>query len=101
MPVNPFDEFKAIYKDNSVCATFLVWNCGRNWGATVTEVWKASPPKTDVVEAPDIPHGYKIEWRGMSDKHVVVRESDGAIIVRGKKQRSEAVIALIEHVQNR
>src|SRR5690242_18781429 len=66
-PVVPQDRFIAVYQDNSLRAEFLVWDCGPNWGATVSEIYKLAVPSRDASDAPDIPPGYTIEWRGLSD----------------------------------
>lgn len=96
----PGDEIRIIPDDGSYVALLFVRDAGASWGAKVSEIYKKDFDTPAIEKGYDIPPGYRIEWRGLSEKHVVVRESDGTAVVSGKKTRPDAVIALIEHVKN-
>ena len=98
LPVIPYDTINAVWADNSMWAQVLVVDCDRSWGAKVVELRKIDFDKSEAKPV-EVPPGYLIEWRGMSDKHVIVRKSDGAVIRNGIKRREDAVIALMEHLK--
>lgn len=98
--VQPTNEIKVVADDGSYVALLYVRDCGAAWGAKVAEIWKRDFDTPAVDATNDMPAGYKIDWRGLSEKFVVVRESDGAVIVSGKKTKPDAQIALLEHVKS-
>lgn len=95
----PGDEIRIIPDDGTYVALLYIRDVGASWGAKVAQVWKVDfdAPLADATN--DMPAGFKIEWRGLSEKYVVVRESDSATIISGKKTKTDAQIALLEHVK--
>lgn len=90
------DEIKAKSVTGEWFAWLMIRDCGNTW-AKVEVLFKkdfeAAKPEADGVSIP----GFKVEWQGIANKFVVIREKDGAVISQGHKRKSDAQIALIEH----
>jgi hypothetical protein len=91
------DELKVTPNDNSWRAHLLVRDCGAVWakvGVLSKVEFEAQEESGDQSVS-----GFRVEWQGLANKHVVIREKDGAIIAKGFKTKPEAQIAMIEHAR--
>lgn len=91
------DEIKVTPYDYSWRAVLIVRDCGSNW-AKVALLDKKEFEMPAQASASAVP-GFRVEWQGIADKHVVIREKDGAVIAKGFKKLPEAQIAMIEHAR--
>lgn len=94
--LKPLARIEVIAEDLSYFAELIVIDCDRLWAKTAVLRFveldgQAAPPT--------LPADYRVEYKGPTKKHVVIRESDNTIVQEGIATKAEANAWVGEHVK--
>lgn len=91
------DKLDVRPNDASWWALLLVRDCGSVW-AKVGVIQKVDFDVQTSSGDDSVP-GFHVEWQGLGNKHVVIRDKDNVVVAKGFKTKPEAQIAMIEHTK--
>jgi hypothetical protein len=85
--MQPYAEITVRAEDGTFLAKLLVIDCGRGWAKTRVLHWFDLTAKDASAGAAS---AYSIEWKGGTRKHVILRNSDQAVIHEGEQRKAGA-----------
>lgn len=102
--LKPYDRIEVIAEDNAYFAELLVLETGRMWAKVrmLTHVMLDAGHGEDdaMIAAAEGDPEYRIEFKGPHRKHVVVRNSDDAVVKEGISTKGEASQWLRDHIKS-
>ena len=92
----PWDEIVVVAADRSFYARLLCLEAGLGY-VSLTEL--SYQPLEALLASPDdnLPSNHRIEFGGIEDGWMALRNSDGVVIVRNAKSSQECLQLLLEH----
>jgi hypothetical protein len=94
------DRIEVIAEDGAYFAELLVLDCDRLWAKTaVLRFVELSAPDIAAELLTPLSCGYKVEYKGPTLKHVVIRLSDNVIVREGIARKGDAQAWITEHVK--
>jgi hypothetical protein len=97
-PVQVGQIIRAMCVDLSYFVMLWVVDVGPNWISVDPIMVHKREARTNV-GGDAAPSGFRIEWKGLTDKFVVIRESDNEAIKKGLKDRSAAYSWIAEYAK--
>lgn len=97
--LKPLARIEVIAEDLSYFAELIVIDCDRLWAKT--QVLRFVDLRSDVAEdlLPAMSSGFKVEYKGPTKKHVVIRLADNEIVQEGIATKAEANAWVAEHLK--
>lgn len=98
--LKPNDRIEVVPHDFAWFAELIVMTCDRTWAKTalLRFVELTGHEVSHELRVP-LSAGYKVEYKGPTKKHCVIRESDKTIVQEGIALKAEAERWVAEHVQ--
>ena len=99
--LKPYDIVECRSDDGTFWGLALVLEAGRNW-AKLAQLQYVPLDTKDVAQTRTAQEGqapYRIEFKGPVKKHVVIRNSDNAIVHEGEQRKTEAEAWLNDHLK--
>jgi hypothetical protein len=93
--LKPCDRIEVVPEDLSWFGELIVTDCDRLWAKTSPLRFVELAGKA----GGDTPSGYTVKHMGPVKKHVVIRESDGAIVQEGISTKVEAKAWITDHLK--
>ena len=93
--MEPLDKIEARWEDGSMVANIRVLYCERTY-AKVALIDKEQYGEI-ATEVPESSLKHRIEYKGTTLKHAVIRNSDNAVVQSGFKERTQAISWMQDH----
>lgn len=94
------DRIEVVAEDGAYFAELLVLDCDRLWAKTaVLRFVELSAPDVAAELLSPLAAGYKVEYKGPTLKHVVIRLSDNQIVQQEIARKGDAQAWVAEHVK--
>lgn len=91
-----WDECVVVAADRSFRSTYVVLEAGLGYVSLQELTWQ---PLEALLASPDdtTPSNHRLEFGGVEDGWMAIRNSDGVVIVKGAKSSKECLALLLEH----
>ena len=97
--LQPYQLVECRCDDGTFWGLALVLETGRNW-AKLHQIMYVPLDTKDVAQTRSaVDEAYRIEYKGAHLKHVVIRNSDNAIVFDGIQRKADAQAKLAEHLK--
>jgi hypothetical protein len=92
----PWDEIIVCAADRSFRASYLVLEAGLGYCSLQELTWQ---PLEALLASPDdlLPSNHRIEFGGVDDGWMAIRNSDSVVVIRNAKSSQECLERLLEH----
>jgi hypothetical protein len=94
--LRPWDEIICVAADRSFRSSYLVLEAGLGYCSLQELTWQ---PLEALLASPDdnLPSNHRIEFGGVEDGWMAIRNSDSVVIVKNAKSSKECLQLLLEH----
>lgn len=98
--MKPYDIVEVVAEDGAYYAELLVLSCDRLWAKVQVKTFmELNGPQVDPLLTSPLASGYKVEYKGPTLKHCVIRLSDNEIVQKEIARKADAEVWVAEHVK--